>query len=70
MAIVYTQADLDNLKDALLTGATEVRIGDRIIVYRSQAEILQLIKLVQSQLSSSTSSSASLVQAKYKKGQC
>jgi hypothetical protein len=70
MAIVYTQTDLDNLNEALLTGAEEVRIGDRIIRYRSQDKLLQLIQIVSSYLENTTSDSdsTSLIQATFTKG--
>jgi hypothetical protein len=70
MAVTYTQADLDALKDALVTGASEVQIGDRKIRYRSQAELLQAMKIVEAQLTPvSTSVSTSLIQGTYRKGQ-
>lgn len=71
MAVTYTQADLDALKEALVTGASEVQIGDRRLKYRTQAELLQAMKIVQSFLAaeSVTEPSPSLIQATYKKGQ-
>jgi collagenase-like PrtC family protease len=70
MAIVYTQTDLDKLKEALLTGAEEVVIGDRRIRYRSQKELATLIKMVQESLENSTASTSnsSVIQATYNKG--
>jgi hypothetical protein len=69
MAIVYTQADLDVLKEALLTGASVVRIDGREVRYRTQAELLQLIKAVQEQVDAASSSqSSSMVQATFTKG--
>lgn len=69
MAIVYTQTDLDNLNAALLTGAEEVRIGDRVIRYRSQEKLLQLIKIVSAYLdSASKTTTTSVVKATFSKG--
>lgn len=50
MALTFTQSDLDALKAAYLTGALEVQMGDRRIKYRSQAELLSAIQLIQSYL--------------------
>jgi hypothetical protein len=50
MALVFTQTDLDNLKAALVTSATEVTIGDRTVRYRSQKEIMEAIRLVKTYL--------------------
>lgn len=69
MALVFTQTDLDNLKAALVSGALRVRIGDRDVIYRSQAELLTVIKMITEQLASNTSTvTANLIQAKYSKG--
>lgn len=72
-SITYTQTDLDNLKEALLTGAEEVVIGDREIRYRGQQHLLQLIKMVQDSIngaiSSTTGTTPNLIQATFKKGQ-
>lgn len=72
-SITYTQTDLDNLKEALLTGAEEVVIGDRKIRYRGQQHLLQLIKMVQDSIngaiSSTTGTAPNLIQATFKKGQ-
>lgn len=54
--LVFTQDDLDALKEALLTGAEEVQIGDRRIRFRSKAELLDLIKLVQESLEDASDS--------------
>lgn len=70
MAIVYTQADLDALKEALVTGASEVRVGDRTIRYRSQAELQHLIREITEQLDgvAASDSSANLIKPTYSKG--
>lgn len=66
----YTSTDLANLKAALATGAEDVQIGDRKIRYRSVAEIKKLIKEIQEDLEgASTTTSANLIQATYRKGE-
>jgi hypothetical protein len=50
MSLTFTQSDLDALKAALLTGALEVTIGDRTVRYRSQKEILEVIRMVEEYL--------------------
>lgn len=54
MSLTFTTEDLERLKEALLTGATRVRIGDREVEYRSLSEIAQLIKEIEAQLNPST----------------
>ena len=66
--MTFTQADLANLKAALLTGALEVSVGDRTIRYRSQTEIIALIKLIETQLAGSGAENTSKIQATYSKG--
>lgn len=68
MAITFTQQDLDALKAALLTGASEVQIGDRRVRYNSQAEIINLINMISSFLDASTTTSSKIAQASYTKG--
>jgi hypothetical protein len=66
--VTFTQQDLETLKEALLTGAEEVQIGDRKIKYRGQDQILAAMKMVQDYLSGVTSdisSNPSVVQAGY-----
>jgi hypothetical protein len=46
MAVTFTQADLDALKAAFVTGALEVQIGERRVKYRSQSELLAAINMV------------------------
>ena len=69
MAVGYTLDDLAALKAALVSGAVKVRIGEREITYRSQKEIQEMIRVVQAELSpSSTSSSPNLIKATFSKG--
>lgn len=51
MALTFTQADLDALKAAFVTGALEVTIGDRRVRYRSQSELLAAIRMVEEAIS-------------------
>lgn len=71
MAITFTSADLDALKEAYLTGAKKVKIGDREIEYRDQSEILEAIRNVTAALEggSAKTAASSIVQAKYSKGE-
>jgi hypothetical protein len=71
LAITFTQSDLDALKEALLTGALEVQIGERRIRYRSQAEILQVIKAIQTYLDGEDTSEVkpNRIQATFSKGE-
>ncbi len=48
--MTYTESDLLKLKEALLTGASSVSIGDRTITFRSQADLLKLIESIQTNL--------------------
>lgn len=57
MALVFSQTDLDNAKAALVSGALQVRIGDRMVTYRSQDDILKLCQLIQNYLAGINSSS-------------
>lgn len=66
--MTFTQADLANLKAALLTGALEVSVGDRTIRYRSQTEIIALIRLIEAQMAGSATQNPSKIQATYSKG--
>lgn len=69
MALVFTQTDLDNLKAALVSGALRVQLGDRLVIYRSQAELINAIRLVESQLSGlNTTTTPNVIQATYSKG--
>lgn len=65
MGLVFTQTDLDNVKAALVSGATIVKLGDRMVQYRSQDEILKLCQLIQNYLAgvTSTSDNPSMIQA-------
>lgn len=68
--LTFTQADLDNAKDALTSGALEVQIGDRRIKYRSQSEIIELIALITAQINgvSSDDDNPTMIQATFTKG--
>ena len=47
---MFTQQDLDNLKEALVSGAATVMVNGRSITYRSKQDLLDLIKLVEDDL--------------------
>lgn len=53
--ITYTEADLEALKEALVSGASEVSIGDRRVKYKSHEEIVQAMKIVQASLDAQAS---------------
>lgn len=57
--INYTQDDLDALKEALLTGATQVTVNGRTIIYRSKKDLMDLIKMIEDQLSGADNSESS-----------
>lgn len=72
MGLTFTQSDLDALKAALLTGATEVQIGDRLVKYRSQKELLAAIKMVTSYLDgvpSTADGNPDIIRPTYSKGE-
>lgn len=50
---MFTQQDLDNLKEALVSGAATVMVNGRSITYRSKQDLLDLIKLVEDSLAGS-----------------
>lgn len=47
---MFTQQDLDNLKEALVSGAATVMVNGRSVTYRSKQDLLDLIKLVEDDL--------------------
>lgn len=73
MAITFTQADLDALKEAFVTGALEVQIGDRRVVYRSQKDLLAAMKMIEDAVtgvSDDIDDNPNVVQAGYSRSQC
>jgi hypothetical protein len=69
MALSFTQTDLDNAKAALVSGAMEVRVGDRIIKYRSQSDIINLIQAILQYLDGvNVTDTPNVVSATYSKG--
>lgn len=46
----WTQADIDALKTAIAKGASQVRIGDEQVVFRSLAEMKQTLALMQGEV--------------------
>ncbi len=71
MALTFTQADLDALKAAYVTGAKVVQIGDRRVEYNSPADLLKAISLVQTALDGSTDieDNPNVIQAGFSRGQ-
>ena len=51
---MYTQEQLDALNAAIAQGVKEVYYGDKRVVYRSLAEMLQIRALMVKQLSAAT----------------
>ena len=47
---MFTIEDLVSLKEALVSGASTVQVGGRMITYRSKKELLELIRLVEDDL--------------------
>jgi hypothetical protein len=68
-AIGFTTADLANAKAALASGALRVQLGDRLVIYRSQKEILELIRVIQTELNgANVTATAAVSQASFSKG--
>jgi hypothetical protein len=67
----FTDADLENIKAAFVSGASKVRIGDREIDYRPQKDLLAAIQFITAQLAgeTSTSDNPSMIQATFSKGE-
>jgi len=51
----YTQAQLDALEEAIAAGVLTVKHGDKIVTYRSLAEMLRLADLIRQALASASS---------------
>jgi hypothetical protein len=47
VAAKYTQDDIDRVRKALTTGALQVKVADRMTVFRSQDEMLELITIME-----------------------
>jgi hypothetical protein len=68
-AIGFTTTDLANAKAALASGALRVQLGDRLVIYRSQKEILELIRVIQTELNGANiTTTAAISQASFSKG--
>lgn len=52
--MAYTQADLDRLKRAIARGQLEVRYADRLIRFRSLAELLTVKREMERELAASS----------------
>lgn len=62
MAITITQAQLDAMVEAYMSGVSTVKFADREVTYRSMDELLAAIQFAESKLnpSSVTSTSANV----------
>lgn len=49
--MAYTIDDLTVLKEALVSGASQVTIGNRTIIFRSKTDLLELIRMIEGSLS-------------------
>lgn len=65
----FTETDLENLKAALLSGARKVQVGDRIVEYRSQSEIIAAIKMVEQYLAENQDANSNVISASYSRGE-
>lgn len=69
MGLGFTEADLEQLKTALASGALEVQIGDRRVKYQSIKDLLAVINMVQAELEGvDTDTAPSMIQATFSKG--
>jgi reverse gyrase len=59
MTTSITQADIDALEAALVSGQLQVRIGDRWITYRSVEEIERALNYSRKQLAAATATGTS-----------
>lgn len=72
MALVFTQADLDALKAAFVSGTLEVQMGDRRVKYRSQKELVEAMNSIQTYLTGASADVAqnpAVIQAGFSRGQ-
>lgn len=63
MSTSITQADVDNLEQALVSGELQVRIGDRWITYRSVEELKAALTYAKEQVSKAASPTSSRTSA-------
>lgn len=68
MAAPNPQTAIDNLQAALAAGVKTVRIGDRMIEYQSQKEILAAINYFQSLIDGTSTESVKQIKVSYTKG--
>jgi hypothetical protein len=52
--MAFTQTEIDALKAAIAQGALRVRFGDREVMYRSLAEMLQTLSMMQAEVAGAT----------------
>ncbi len=71
--MTFTNDDLQALQTAFVSGALRVRIGDRDVIYRSQADLVAAINFISAMLQNQTDPTATPtqknnVQVSWKKG--
>lgn len=55
--MAFTQTDLDNINAAIASGELTVRVNDRLVTYRSVAELERARSLIQSDLAAAAAGS-------------
>ncbi len=54
--MAYTQTDLDNIQAAIAGGELTVKIGDRLVTYRSIDDLLKASRVISSSINSTAAS--------------
>ncbi len=49
--MAWTQTQVDALRDAIATGTLRVKVGDMDTQFRSQADMLQLLRVMEAEVS-------------------
>lgn len=61
--MAWTQAQIDALKDAIATGTRTVSVGGRTVTYASTAEMLQVLRVMEAEVSPPTSTARPAVRS-------
>ena len=72
MSLIFTQADLDALKEAWVTGATGVKIGDRWVQFDSREQLEARMREIMNYLEGNSSASddnPTMIQAGYSRNE-
>lgn len=64
VTVAYTEADLANLKAALVSGVSRVTISGRTVEYRDVGELQRAIATVEASLASTTASGSRVMTRK------